>query len=219
MSEEEARCLLMFDELQDLLRVDRLGNIGGRLVAKTILGEAINHVVTGHTVDVVFTGSSGFLLDAFKASSPVVGGRRAVYQVGHADKATVMKALGPEGMNYTTKEAELIWNTAGGKLRLLESFLHRRIDDVPKELKAIEDDAYKGLLSLLRRCDPGEKKAIIKVFQKMADNKKASLKDIPESLRSEQAIGETMYCSHTEELQFQSEAAKVAWKRLQAEPK
>ena len=117
MSLEVARPVLLFDEVQDLIRNERLALIGGRLVFDQLASLLVTYGVDRGVVRTVAAGSSAMLAVEFN-KTVANDFRWDNYLVTDPDEGDVLEALQRRG--YTEQEAANMVELCGTRLRLLQ---------------------------------------------------------------------------------------------------
>jgi hypothetical protein len=226
-SDLDARCVVLVDELHDLLRPDRLRAEGGEQVATALCDEILNSAANSPDVAVVMTGSSSFLMDELHRKK-LTTERVTIQQLDNAEEAAVTAALMFKG--YTDQEAQAIWWTAGGNMRRLEDFLSTHRADVQVRLNKMVSHAEARIEAMLRICDPDApelndeqrklrtaiRKKIVSALEQLRSGQRVKLSALPESMRSEEAVGAVLYRAESDFIFFQSRPAALAWENLRA---
>ena len=111
--------VFLFDEVQDLIKDERLRLAGGDIVFDTLGTLLVAYGVDRKAVRCVVAGSSAGLDFAFSASSPARGNRWRYCELGDPAPADVEAALRARG--YSAGEAHAMTELCGSRLRLLEA--------------------------------------------------------------------------------------------------
>jgi energy-coupling factor transporter ATP-binding protein EcfA2 len=114
----DAAPVLLFDEVQDLIKDDRLKLAGGEVILKMLGTLLVAYCVDRRAVRAAVAGSSAELYFAFAACSPLHNARWKYYDLKDPGQAAVTAAL--EAQGYTTEEALSMVELCGTRLRLLE---------------------------------------------------------------------------------------------------
>ena len=117
LSREDAAPVLLFDEVQDLIRDDRLANAGGLAVFLALSKLLVTYGLDQRVVRSAVTGSSALLSVAFECTV-ARGGRWSFYELRDPEEATVLDALHARG--YSPRDAADMVALCGTRLRLLE---------------------------------------------------------------------------------------------------
>ena len=117
MSAHDAAPVLIFDEVQDLIKDERLRDAGGQLVFRMLATLLVAYGVDRKAVRVVVAGSSAELDFAFDATT-AKGNRWRYYSLQDPLQADVVSAL--KGRGYSEDEAAAMVALCGTRLRLLE---------------------------------------------------------------------------------------------------
>jgi len=118
MSPLDAAPVLLFDEVQDLIKDARLKNAGGQIVLDLLGSMIVSYCVDRRAVRAVVAGSSAELQFAFAASTPLRGPRWECFDLEDPDHGAVITALQAGG--YSAEEAHSMTNLCGTRLRLLQ---------------------------------------------------------------------------------------------------
>ena len=118
----DAAPVLLFDEVQDLIKDVRLKNAGGSLVFQTLATLIVAYGVDRGVVRVVAAGSSAELFFAFQATT-AKGNRWSVITLADPAHDTVEGAL--EARGYSRDEARKMIALCGTRMRLLREPLEK----------------------------------------------------------------------------------------------
>ena len=151
MSPKLARPVLLFDEVQDLVRDERLALMGGRLVFDQLASLLVTYGVDRGVVRTVVAGSSAMLAVEFN-KTVANDFRWKTYMVTDPDKGDVLKALQSRG--YTEQEAASMVELCGTRLRLLQGPLDDGADELDAsvflaDMRAMAELAFMNAFSLL----------------------------------------------------------------------
>ena len=113
MSAEEAAPVLLFDELEDLIKDSRLKNAGGKPVLDYLSVMLVKFSVDDALVRVCITGSSAKI--ALALASPARGNRLYFELLADPTRDTMLTAL--KGRGYTMEEAAAMVDLCGTRLR------------------------------------------------------------------------------------------------------
>ena len=117
---EEAAPVLLLDEVQDLIKVSRLANVGGRAVFDTLANLLVMYCVDRRVVRAAVAGSSALLSVEFDRTV-ASGSRWRYYELRDPEKSAVLDALCASG--YSKSDADELVALCGTRLRLLEPAL------------------------------------------------------------------------------------------------
>ena len=127
IAQEDAAAVVLFDEVQDLIKDDRLAQAGGRYVFEYLGTLLVSYCVDRRVVRSVVAGSSAML--SVEYDKTVASGARWVHHyLDDPDEGAVMAQLTSRG--YTTSEARGMIEQCGTRLRLMERPLVGGIDVV-----------------------------------------------------------------------------------------
>ena len=119
----EAAPVMLFDDLQDLLKDSRLRAAGGQLVFNMLATLIVKYSVDRKAVRIAVAGSSAELLFAFETLTTAKGNRWSFYDLADPSPTEVESRLVARG--YTRDEALHMISLCGTRLRLLERPLKR----------------------------------------------------------------------------------------------
>ena len=123
LSALDAAPVLLFDEVQDLIKDSRLKRAGGDLIFQTLGTLIVAYAVDRKAVRVAVAGSSAELDFAFGASSAARGNRWDYFTLADPSAEAVTGALEQRG--YTSGEARDMIALCGTRLRLLQGPLEK----------------------------------------------------------------------------------------------
>jgi hypothetical protein len=152
----DAAPILLFDEVQDLIKDARLRNSGGELVLSALGTLGVAYGVDRHAVRVVFSGSSAELYFALSESSPARGFRLCYHDLADPTSGAMVNALVLKG--YMREAAEGMVELCGTRLRLFDGPLTRGAgaissNDFIAASLAVAAADYAGVFSKLDRPD------------------------------------------------------------------
>jgi hypothetical protein len=224
MKPMDAAPVLLFDEVQDLIKDERLRRAGGQLVLDMLGSQIVAYCVDRQAVRAVITGSSAELQFEFAASTPLRGNRLDYFDLKDPETGTVITALQIEG-GYNEEEARSMTDLCGTRLRLLQKPL-----TIGK--KGISAANFLSQASTLGRSDYAS------VFYKLNASEGmllAKLIDNIEALESGQGVAKRLlkdsllealrrvdmspilYLDHNNELFFQSQLHRRTWAQVRNE--
>ena len=114
----DAAPVLLFDEVQDLIKDERLRRAGGQLVFDMLGAQIVAYCVDRQAVRAVITGSSAEVQFEFAGRTPLRGNRLSYFDLKDPETGTVIAALQSEG-GYSKEEARSMTDLCGTRLRLL----------------------------------------------------------------------------------------------------
>jgi hypothetical protein len=215
IAEEHAPIVLLFDEVQDLIKDSRLANVGGRFVFEELAVLLVAYGVDRRVVRTAVAGSSALLSVEFDKT--VAGGARWNYQqMVDPDVDTVVTALLERG--YKKEEACRIVALVGTRLRLLEPLLksgaHKLSCD--RFLGRERVLATANILDLMAVADARDSLHAICdriVAHEAGDGDAPTLYDMSEGLRSLD-FAKVLYVDLGRSVTFQSQLHRVVWGEL-----
>ena len=221
MSPQDAAPVLLFDEVQDLIRDDRLARVGGIEIFNALAKLLVIHGVDDHAVRTAVTGSSA-LLSVYFERTVASGGRWRFYELPDPEPEVVARALRAHG--YTAAEAEDMIALCGTRLRLLEEPLTCGADGVGARafMDAARMTASAHLLDALRAPpDPADARALVAVLDAVAQYEAGQRKEPPVlgrafTERHAEAASKVLYVRRDRSLTFQSRLHADAWSSKRA---
>jgi hypothetical protein len=114
----DAAPILLFDEVQDLIKDSRLKQAGGKIVLEMLGSLLVGYCVDRRAIRAAVTGSSAELYFAFAENTPLRGPRFNYYDLEDPVTSSVIFALINRG--YSKEEAISMTDLCGTRLRLLE---------------------------------------------------------------------------------------------------
>ena len=119
----DAAPVLLFDEVQDLVKDARLARAGGRLILSVLGTLLVSYGVDRRAMRAVVTGSSAEVAFAFEECSPLRGARWECHSLLDPEDGATCAAL--EARGYSAEEAQGMVDLCGTRMRLLERPLLR----------------------------------------------------------------------------------------------
>ena len=152
----DAAPVLLFDEVQDLIKDERLARAGGRMVLSLLGALLVNYCVDRRAVRAVVAGSSAELYFAFEERSPLRGARWDCYTLPDPEVRATTAALVARG--YSEEEARGIVDLCGTRLRLLRGPLTfgaavLSFDEFSRSAAALGSAAFASVFARLGRDD------------------------------------------------------------------
>jgi hypothetical protein len=160
MDSVDAAPVLLFDEVQDLIKDSRLKRAGGEYVLGKLGTLLVAYCVDRRAVRAAVSGSSAELSFAFAACSALHYARWAYYDLKDPDEAAVLAAL-TLTHGYSAEEARSMVDLCGTRLRLLESPLTQgkslcSAQHVIDSSLTLGKAAYAAIFSKLSRTDAAQ---------------------------------------------------------------
>ena len=216
MSQDAARPVLLFDEVQDLIRDERLALMGGRLVFDQLASLLVGYGVDRGVVRTAAAGSSAMLAVEFN-KTVANGFRWNRYMVTDPDKGDVLKALQSRG--YTEQEAASMVELCGTRLRLLQGPLTDGAAALDAsvflaDMRATAQDAF--LETFLLFSTPHSRKSFAAVldsierFEQHVSKIPPSLKHLPAN-HSANDFSCVIYVNPGKRITFQSQLHRSVW--------
>ena len=218
MAPLDAAPVLLFDEVQDLIKDARLQRAGGRLVFDLLGTLLVSYGVDQQVVRAVVAGSSAELYFAFEESTPARGARWSYYELEDPDAAGVEGALRARG--YSAEEAARMLALCGSRLRLLEGPLARGALELSAAdfLRDSESNGRADFAGVFARLDsaPGDARRLAALLDALAAGAGAQeQRALPAALRDID-IAPILYINRERELRFQSQLHRRAWAQVRA---
>ena len=220
MSPQDAAPVLLFDEVQDLIRDDRLARVGGIQVFNALAKLLVTYGVDEHAVRTAVAGSSA-LLSVYFERTVASGGRWRFYELPDPEPDAVLRALRARG--YTAAEAENMVALCGTRLRLLEEPLTCGAAAVGARafMDAARTTAAAHLADALKGCEPADARALIAVLDAVAQHEAGQREEAPMldrafNERHAEAASKLLYVHRDRSLSFQSRLHADAWSRKRA---
>ena len=158
MSRDDAAPVLLFDEVQDLIRDDRLARMGGRFLFDELATLLVAYGVDRRVVHAAVAGSSALLSIEFD-KTVAAGARWWYYKTQDPDEGSVRDALLKKG--YSSDEAAAMIKLCGTRLRLLERPLTRGASALSANVfMQSEQDMAVGQFADILRIDPADARLI-----------------------------------------------------------
>jgi energy-coupling factor transporter ATP-binding protein EcfA2 len=152
----DAAPILLFDEVQDLIKDSRLNQAGGKIVLEMLGALLVGYCVDRRAIRAAVAGSSAELYFAFADNTPLRGPRLNYFDLEDPVKSTVISALINRG--YSKEEAIRMTDLCGTRLRLLEGPLTAGKEqyasaDFLKNSRSNGDAAFASIFSKLNSSD------------------------------------------------------------------
>lgn len=217
MSALDAAPVLLFDEVQDLIKDSRLKRAGGDLVFHMLGTLIVAYAVDRKAVRVAVAGSSAELDFAFGASTAARGNRWDYFALADPSAAAVAGALEQRG--YTSGEARDMIALCGTRLRLLQGPLEKgsaavRATDYLAEFAARGHASISNLFEPLDHASAarlaGVLDGIAAADAGAAGSARPKKSALPAGLR-EADISSALYVDLARQLFFQSQLQARAW--------
>jgi hypothetical protein len=211
---EHAPPVLLFDEVQDLVKTKRMADAGGRDVFEQLAVLLVQYGIDSPQLRTAVAGSSAMLAVEFD-KTVASGDRWNFHEMTDPAPSAVINCLVEKG--YTEAEAQSMVDLVGPRLRLLHTpltkgavvescskFLLRHRSRATKDL----DDllAHRGIRDILDRI----------VAHENGEGKALKLKPMSDVLR-EVEFSKVLYVNLDTTLTFQSQLIRNVWKSLKDE--
>ncbi|XRB02022.1 hypothetical protein NFJ02_13g13760 [Pycnococcus provasolii] len=223
IAQEHAAPVVLFDEVQDLIKDDRLARAGGKYVFEYLGTLLVSYCVDRRVARGVVAGSSAML--SVEYDKTVASGARWVHHyLDDPDEGAVMAQLTSRG--YTASEARGMVELCGTRLRLLEKPLRDGVDVVDHATfmqSAIDlaSSQYSDLFSALEAPDLELLGSFLDSVEESESNGGAAavrvnLRNLPRRLR-DLDLSKVLYLRYNRTFVFQSRLHRNVWEKLRSE--
>ena len=214
----DAAPVLLFDEVQDLIKDARLQHAGGRLVLDLLGTLLVSYGVDRQAVRSVVAGSSAELYFAFEESTPARGARWCYYELGDPPAAVVEGALRERG--YSGDDAARMVALCGTRLRLLDGPLAQGALVLGAEdfLRASEHLGCADFAGVFSRLEPRpeDAKQLARLLDALAGGAQGvAQRALPPAARAID-LAPILYINRKRELSFQSQLHRKVWAQVRA---
>ena len=214
----DAAPLLLFDEVQDLIKDARLQRAGGRLLLDLLGTLLVSYGVDRQAVRAVVAGDSAELYFAFEESTPARGARWSYYELGDPPAAVVEGALRERG--YSGDDAARMVALCGTRLRLLDGPLAQGAlvlgaEDFLRASEHLGRADFAGVFARLRAC-PEDAKQFARLLDELAGSAEGVEQHaLPAAARAVD-LAPILYINRERELSFQSQLHRRVWALVRA---
>lgn len=207
----DAACVVIIDEVQDLIKDVRLEQAGGRSVFKGLGTKAVTSCVDDRAVRVAFSGSSAYVARQFDFGGLFTGDRVDVFELGDPDRGAVKARL--EARGYSASEAHAILALCGPRLRLLAGPLQREERPSLERWQAQKlKSGISAFESALESVPSGARQALVDLIQRVADAGRVPWSQVPEELRDKD-LTKIFYVDSGRDVLFQSQLHRAVWEQ------
>ena len=225
----DAAPVLLFDEVQDLVKDARLARAGGRLILSVLGTLLVSYGVDRRAVRAVVTGSSAEVAFAFEECSPLRGARWECHSLLDPEEGATRAAL--EARGYSAEEAQGMVDLCGTRMRLLERPLLRgaagcSYADFVRGADETGGDAFASVFDRLDRDDAallGRLLDSIEACEAAAEGAGGRSSDAARPVKKMLTGGlkhldmaSIFYIDRSRELSFQSLLHRRTWARLRS---
>lgn len=217
--EQHAPIVLLFDEVQDLIKSKRLAEAGGRYVFDELAVLLVAYGVDRRFVRTAVAGSSALLSVEFD-TTVASGTRWSYHQMEDPAPEAVVQALGD--MGYSAAEAASMVELVGTRLRLLEAPLTKGAAAVDASgfIRSARQVAVGHFDDILRKgkLAPDSRRGLIDVLERIREfeagmGSQPSLSDMSEALIALD-LSKVLYVRVDRCLAFQSRLHSKVWAEL-----
>ena len=228
MSFADARPVVLLDEVQDLIRDDRLARVGGRYVFRELAVLLVRYCVDKETVRAAVAGSSALLLVDFD-KTVARPSRWLLHELEDPEPGVVREALIARG--YSAADAAALVAQCGPRLRRLKDPLERGAAAVAADafLRKQHRGARADIRLLFARATPSERALLTATLDTallfvdgagppgklVAGLRGPTFSGFSERLV--QAASAVLYFNFDLEFMFQTPMHAAAWRSLRAE--
>jgi len=213
----DAAPVLLFDEVQDLIRDDRLARAGGSLVFKALARLLVTHCVDGHAVRAAMSGSSA-LLSVFFDRTVASGFRLTTYSLPDPEPEVVLHAL--RACGYTADEATDMVALCGTRLRLLDGPLKQGAASIGARafMDAARATAKAHFADLLAAASAADARALVSTLDAALACEAGTCDEPPNllgrtfTLRHAEAASKVLFLRLDRTLEFQSRLHANVWR-------
>jgi hypothetical protein len=226
----DAAPVLLFDEVQDLVKDARLARAGGRLILGLLGTLLVSYGVDRRAVRAVVTGSSAEVAFAFEECSPLRGARWECHSLLDPEEGATRAAL--EARGYSAEEAQGMVDLCGTRMRLLERPLLRgaagcSYADFVRSAAALGSASFSSAFDRLSRADAaalGRLLDSIEACEAAAERAGGRSADAARPVKGMLTGGlrlldmaPILYIDRSRKLSFQSLLHRRMWARLRSE--
>lgn len=214
---QDAAPVILFDEVQDLVKDKRLKLVGGDDIFKMLAAMVVSHSVDGQSVKAVFAGSSAELAFAFSRTT-ARGNRWSYYDLRDPSPDSLVAALVER--NYSEAEARSMIAVCGTRLRLFDAPLNKGAErELASDflLAAVAESCSTFDQLFLELEDEDAAASIVCVLDAIAladaegaGRRRPTKMDLPKVYR-EADVAPILFVNRSYELFFQSQLHAHAW--------
>lgn len=213
----DAAPVLLFDEVQDLIKDERLRRAGGQIVLDMLGALLVGYCMDRKAVRAVIAGSSAELNFAFSTSGPLNAVRWEDFDLEDPPEAAVCTALVAKG--YNLEEACSMTQLCGTRLRLLQAPLTRGASthSAAEFLRKARAKGRAALAGIFSQLSPADAKLLAKVLDgiEACDALKgAGMRPVKEGLPPALKhfdLAPLLFVDREHALFFQSQLVKNTW--------
>jgi hypothetical protein len=220
-TEEEAKGIVFFDEIQDLIRADRLSMKGGARLFSSVADRVVSYVVNDKQFHFVVAGSSYYLNTEFEKTA-ACGFRWNRFVVSDMEPSIVSELLHEKGLSKA--DQEYVLEAFGTRLRLLEPILC--LNDVNKAsieavvAKQVEYTKSNIAKLFVKAKEQNKVINLVNALDAVAKNGKISLsyvKEFIDFIDSPDESGAIFFFALDSSFQFQHATVPYVWKKYRKE--
>lgn len=222
---DAAAPVLLFDEVHDLMRDDRLRDYGGKEVFMTLSGLMVAYGTDERVAHIVVAGSSFLFVRELHEASTITRSRTACMRLPDPPVDAVVTALVANG--YTEAQAQAMVSLCGPRLRLLEAPLQRGPSDAAGVYETFTSQcrsaAAESLRAVFGNMSPG---AQVQQLAHLLDRIEAAdasgadrpkLRDLQKVKNGTTSASSIIFIDESYQLYFQSNVVRALWGELRAE--
>lgn len=217
--EGEAKCKLLFDEVQDLMKDKRLKAAGGEFVFEQLATCLVKYCINTPSVHAALTGSSAFLAEQFDSGGMLKLSRQHRYHLADPSEEEVLKALTNKG--YSPVQAQRVVDTCGTRMRRLKSVFENDMFSPGKEaaldgflaeaLAKAEHDINALFSGVSATIGPDEARKLQAHLDAVLAGEAVSSTNLPASVKELDSFTAALFVDKFFRLRFQSRLHELAW--------
>lgn len=203
------QCVLLFDEVQDLLKDERLAAAGGLEVFQRLASLPCSECVDAQSVLAAVAGSSAELNFQFRQRTVMRGNRWDYYELPDPQPRVAVEALCTAGMEASA--AQRVVDALGTRMRLLHKALTTPGGvDAEVYIAVHRSTAVSHMRSLFTGLSPADAHTVAGLLDALATGTTVPYGHLPPGVRSQ--VSEILYLNHDASLRFQSVPHERVWR-------
>ncbi len=205
---EKSKCVILFDEVQDLIKDNRLAAVGGIAVFSHLATLLVSNCIDIPTVNAAVAGSSSQIRAAFN-KTVANNFRWYLFELSDPTRETIVDEL--RRLGYDDIVIDKIIDVCGTRLRLLEKLLIQQCD--PKTIEIILnrhlDIAESSIKMLLNETTDDIPKLLDSL--RAPTNTKIPLTSVSEKTQANVQFSNVFYADIAGKLRYQNRAIEKVW--------
>lgn len=214
--EGEAKVILLFDEVQDLMKDERLRAVGGLWVFHHLAVKLVVGCVDDHYAAALVTGSSAEIESLLQGTVMKGTTRYNVNQLADPSEADILSALHERG--YAAADAKKMLEVFGTRLRLLSKPLEGdKLGDVGHFVSQQREKAASQIRELLLGIPAEDRAAAVGILEALLAGSTRTrtspvlVHQLPDSARAHSAFSSVFFIRSGGHLTFQNKLIGHAW--------